>query len=252
MLDHQEAPTGPDSDLESPTTPPSLQRRAARAMVTLTSRGPSYFLHKTLRRALSPWPTWKRRLVYSNPKQYWLHRGGEEYFLEQEGQADRTRRSLWLAERIARYQPTSILEIGCGYGKQLRALRRHLDCPMVGVDFSQSQLDLGHSYLQGLEDIELIHGSGRKLPFADRSFDLVLTSAVILHNPPAEAEAIRREVIRIARRYAAHNEDTTTTYNRYGYDTAAWYRKQGITLVEVRQIPIGSDSEHSQFCVAEL
>ena len=76
-------------------------------MVTLTSRGPSYFLHKTLRRALSPWPTWKRRLVYSNPKQYWLHRGGEEYFLEQEGQADRTRRSLWLAERIARYQPTS-------------------------------------------------------------------------------------------------------------------------------------------------
>ena len=75
---------------------------------------------------------------------------------------------------------------------------------------------------------------------------------MILHNPPAEAEAIRREVIRIARRYAAHNEDTNTTYNRYGYDTAAWYRKQGITLVEVRQIPIGSDSEHSQFCVAEL
>ena len=221
-------------------------------MSAFTAKGPSYFLHKTLRRTLSPWPNWKRRLVYADPKQYWTHRGGEEYFLEQEGQADRTRRSLWLAERIARYQPTSILEIGCGYGKQLRALRRHVDCPMVGIDFSPSQLDLGRSYLQGLDDIELILGSGRKLPFADRSFDLVLTSAVILHNPPEEAEAIRREVLRVARRYAAHNEDTDTTYNRYGYDTAAWYREHGVTLLEVRQIPIGGEPNHSQFCVAEL
>ena len=97
---------------------------AIRALSAFTAKGTGYFLHKTLRRTLSPWPNWKRRLVYSDPKQYWTHRGGEEYFLEQEGQADRTRRSLWLAERIARYQPTSILEIGCGYGKQLRALRR--------------------------------------------------------------------------------------------------------------------------------
>ena len=32
------------------------------------------------------------------------------------------------------------------------------------------------------------------LPFADHSFDMVVTSAVILHNPPAIAERIRREV----------------------------------------------------------
>ena len=221
MIDLQKA----QARASSPHTP----HLAFRALSAFTAKGPSYFLHKTLRRTLSPWPNWKRRLVYADPKQYWTHRGGEEYFLEQEGQADRTRRSLWLAERIARYQPTSILEIGCGYGKQLRALRRHVDCPMVGIDFSPSQLDLGRSYLQGLDDIELILGSGRKLPFADRSFDLVLTTCM-------EA-AINR---------------TSTTYNRYGYDTAAWYREHGVTLLEVRQIPIGGEPNHSQFCVAEL
>ena len=54
-----------------------------------------------------------------------------------------------------------------------------------------------------------------------------MTSAVILHNAPPVAEAIRREVVRVGRRFAAHNEDIDVTYNRYGYDTAAWYRTEG-------------------------
>ena len=49
---------------------------------------------------------------------------------------------------------------------------------------------------------------------------MVVTSAVILHNPPAVADQIRREIIRVTRRFAAHNEETNLSYNRYGYDTA--------------------------------
>ena len=89
------------------------------------------------------------------------------------------------------------------------------------------------------------------MPFPDRTFDLVLTSAVILHNPPTAADCIRREVIRVARRYAAHNEDTDVSYNRYGYDTAAWYREAGIPLAESGPIPTEADPCWTQFCVAE-
>ena len=71
---------------------------------------------------------------------------------------------------------------------------------------------------------------------------MVVTSAVILHNPPAVAEAIRREVLRVARRFAAHNEETDVSYNRYGYDTAAWYRARGIALAESGPIPDGPGS----------
>ncbi len=202
----------------------------ARVWKAWRGRGPGYVWHKALRRSLGRWPSWKRRLVYADPRRYWTLRGGEEYFREQEGQAARSARAEWLASRVASYRPTSVLEIGCGYGKQIRALRRHLDVPVVGLDFSPSQIDLARTYLAGLGRVDLVLGSGLTLPFPDGAFDLVLTSAVILHNPPPAAEQIRGEVLRVARRFAAHNEDTDETYNRYGYDTAAWYGSAGISL----------------------
>src|SRR5262249_10855807 len=128
----------------------------------------------------------------------------------------------------------------------------HLEVPMVGLDFSPTQLGRARRYLEGLEGISLVLGTGAELPFADRSFDLVLTSAVILHNPPARAERIRREVVRVARRFAAHNEDTDVSYNRYGYDTARWYGDASIPLAEVTAIPTEPDPSATQFCVADL
>jgi SAM-dependent methyltransferase len=229
-----------------PTDPPLLPIRAWNA---LRERGLRYAWHKATRRALGRWPGWKRRIVYADPRDYWTLRGGIDYFREQEGQAERTQRLDWVARRIARYRPTSILEVGCGYGKLIRALRGHTEAPIVGVDFSPSQLAMSRVYLDGVDGVEIALASASRLPFADRSFDLVVTSAVILHNPPAVAEAIRREVIRVSSRLTAHNEDVDVTYNRYGYDTAAWYRGEGIPLLEIGPIP--SAPYESQFCVAE-
>jgi SAM-dependent methyltransferase len=228
----------------------TLQPLPVRAWRACRERGPTYAIHKALRRALGPLPGWKRRLVYADPRSYWTLRGGDDYFREQEDQPGRAARSRWLAEHVARYRPASILEVGCGYGKQLRALRSHLDVPLVGIDFSPTQLARGRAYLADLDGIDLVLGSGTELPFADDAFDLVLTSAVILHNPPAAAERIRREVLRVARRWAAHNEDTDVSYNRFGYDTAAWYRAAGIPLAESGPIPVAPDRERTQYCVA--
>ena len=233
--------------MEFPTDRPALAVRALRAWRT---RGVRYAWHKALRRSLGRWPDLKRRLVYADPRDYWTLRGGDEYFREQEGQPARTARSDWIAGRVASYRPGSVLEVGCGYGKQLRALRRRIDVPVVGVDFSPSQLGLARGYLRGLDRVGLVLGSGTRLPFPDGAFDLVLTSAVILHNPPPAAERIRCEVLRVSRRFAAHNEDLDRSYNRFGYDTAAWYRAAGITLAESGPIPVGPDPASTQFCVA--
>jgi len=222
-----------------------------RAWTALRTRGGRYAWHKALRRTVGRWPALKRRLLYADPREYWTLRGGDEYFREQEGQAARGARADWIAGRIAAYRPASILEVGCGYGKQLKAIRSRLDVPMVGVDFSPSQLGRARSYLEGLGDVGLALASGVALPFADGSFDLVLTSAVILHNPPEVADGIRREVLRVARRWAAHNEDTDVSYNRFGYDTAAWYTAAGIALAEVGPIATDPRPSPSQFCVVE-
>jgi SAM-dependent methyltransferase len=225
---------------------------AIRAWKALRSRGVEYAWHKLLRRSLSDRPAWKRRLLYADPHKYWTLRGGDDYFQEQEGQRARSLRAEWLAERLARYQPTSILEVGCGYGKLLRELRHRLEVPLVGVDFSLTQLEQACRFLGSSRDVNLILSRGERLPFADQSFDMVVTSAVILHNPPAVAERIRLEMIRVARRFAAHNEETNMSYNRYGYDTASWYRRRGILLAESGPIPMDPDPSASQFCVATV
>lgn len=229
----------------------------ASAWRTYRARGWNYTWHKILRRGLGRWPDWKRSLLYADARDYWTLRGGQEYFAEQEGQPARSARARWLAGRIARYQPLSILEIGCGYGKQLRQLRAQLpDARLVGVDFSPTQLEQGRRYLSDHPSIAILQADGQSLPFPDKSFDLVLTSAVILHNPPPQAERIRREAIRVARCLVAHNEDTNVTYNRFGYDTAAWYRALGIALAEAGPIPLDPQDDPmapwSQFCVARI
>ena len=236
--------------MEQPRADEDVPPLVLRAWRAWRRRGPRYAWHKTLRRTLGRWPGMKRKLVYADPKEYWTLRGGLDYFREQEGQEQRSQRAEWMARRIARYEPTSILEIGCGYGKQIRALRANCAAPITGVDFSPTQLAMAHAYLRDADRVELALASGGRLPFPDSSFDLVLTSAVILHNAPPLAEMIRREVVRVARRFAAHNEDLDVTYNRYGYDTAAWYTAAGIPLAEVGPIP--SAPYDSQFCVAEL
>jgi len=221
-----------------------------RAIRAWRHRGARYAWHKVLRRTTGRWPAWKRQLLYARPREYWTLRGGDDYFLEQEAQPQRTARIEWVADRIASYRPDSVLDVGCGYGKLLRALRARLDVPLVGIDFSPTQLARARVYLAGLAGIDLILASGTALPFAPRAFDLVVTSAVILHNPPGAAERMRCEIVRVARRFTAHNEETDTSYNRYGYDTAAWYRAAGISLRESGPIPVEGAHVSTQFCVA--
>jgi SAM-dependent methyltransferase len=223
-----------------------------RVLRALEARGPEYVWHKILRRTLGRRPSWKRRLIYGDARKYWTLRGGDDYFREQEGQEARVRRAEWVAARVASYQPESILEVGCGYGRLLCELETLFEIPIIGVDFSSTQLRMAHQFLRDSSRTTLILGRGERLPFPDRSFDMVLTSAVILHNPPSEAETIRAEVLRVARRFAAHCEETDVSYNRYGYDTAAWYRARGITLAESGPVPMDPNQTASQFCVAVL
>jgi SAM-dependent methyltransferase len=220
-----------------------------RAWRALRSRGIDYAWHKALRRSLKH-RALKRRFLYADPRKYWTLRGGDDYFREQEGQPGRTERAAWIAEQLAQYRPSSVLEVGCGYGKLLCEIRYRLDVPVVGLDFSPTQLQQARQFLDRHDEIELILGRGDNLPFADATFDMVVTSAVILHNPPVVADRIRREVIRVARRFAVHNEETSTSYNRYGYDTALWYRDRGFGLAKIEPIPSDPDPASSQFCVA--
>lgn len=94
-------------------------------------------------------------------------------------------------ELARRYMGPSLLEAGCGTGLILGRLAQHC-ARAVGVDLSAGML--AQARRRGLN---VIQGSLDHLPFADNSFDLVVSFKVLAHVPPIR-EALA-ELVRVTR-----------------------------------------------------
>jgi SAM-dependent methyltransferase len=86
-----------------------------------------------------------------------------------------------LLDPLAR-QPLRALEAGCGTGYQSREFTRRYGWRMTPLDLSAEGLRHG----QRLGVTDLVQGDLQCLPFADASFDAVLSLDVIVHFPPGE------------------------------------------------------------------
>jgi len=84
-----------------------------------------------------------------------------------------------------------ILEIGCGAGQFIRAVKKNLkESECFGVDISQTAIDKAKS----LNDGVVYSISADKVPFADETFDMVLILDVLEHvsDPKAMVEEVKR------------------------------------------------------------
>ncbi len=88
------------------------------------------------------------------------------------------------------------LDVGCGTGALAERLA-HAGYEMVGIDPSDGMLELLRTRAPA---IEAVTGSGMSLPFADDSFDLVLTVAVMHHiADPDDVRETLAEMVRVAK-----------------------------------------------------
>jgi SAM-dependent methyltransferase len=195
-------------------------------------------------------PLVDRFVRYRKPREYWQKRGGEGYFQEQEAVHDRTLRSEFIASEIKKLSFHSILEIGCGYGKQLKNIYSE-GLEVVGCDFSGPQLAKAKKVCEGL-NIRFVESDAEALPFEDKSFDLVLSSAVILHNHYPKAQKVISEMIRVSRKYLVHNEDTDITFSRYGYDLCKTYEKLNFKIIKSIEIPCSQEPKDTQFTIVGI
>ena len=192
-----------------------------------------------------------RFLRYRHPKKYWVNRGGEQYFSEQEEVHDRTIRSEFIASEVTKIEFSSFLEVGCGYGKQIKNILKLSNKMICGIDFSRPQLIKAKEYVDD-RSVNLFEADGRHIPFLGKSFDVAMSSAVILHHPYEVAQQMIAEMVRVARRYLVHNEDRDITFSRYGYDFGATYKKMGLEVLVEKSMPQAPPECLSQFIVVKL
>ena len=88
-----------------------------------------------------------------------------------------------------------ILEVGCGTGANLE-LFAEAGCEITGVDLSPSMMDIARKKLGDRADLRL--GDASDMPFADHSFDLVLSFLTLHEMPPTVRTSVMDEIVRVA------------------------------------------------------
>ncbi len=86
-----------------------------------------------------------------------------------------------------------VLDVGCGDGRLSHEVKQKLDCFLVALDLSTVAL--------ARLTVPKCCGSAGQLPFADRSFDMVMATEILEHLPIALYPLVLSELARVARRY---------------------------------------------------
>lgn len=132
---------------------------------------------------------------------YWA--GNKDYFkrnVEPERQAFEARKAMWTRICCAFFNdpPKSALEVGAGGGQNLRAIKQvygHID-QFFAVEPNKDMLPAllrSATVMNGLATDLSVFGNGR--------VDLVFTSGVLIHIPPADLLRACLEINRVAAKY---------------------------------------------------
>lgn len=179
-----------------------------------------------------------KRLGYGkNYKEHWEERGARL-----RNAHDNSDVSEKYAEQTASYvvskvgSQDTILEYGCGFGRNLKLLEKMLDggCKIHGVDISSAALQEGAKYLSGRAILKQVDGV--KIPFSDDFFDLSFTSAVLEHVPENDFKKVCDELIRVTKKTIIHVEANRNYYTKYQHDYKKFYESKG-HKVEIFKVP---------------
>jgi len=99
--------------------------------------------------------------------------------------------------RMVDKRSESILDVGCGKGEPMKFINRHRKFHTMGVDIFEPYIEACKE--QQIHD-EYLLCNIQDLPFADKSFDIVLCMEVLEHLEKDDGEKLLKDMERIARR----------------------------------------------------
>jgi pseudaminic acid biosynthesis-associated methylase len=91
-----------------------------------------------------------------------------------------------------------VLEVGANIGTQLLCLERMGFGRLAGVELQRDAIRRSRNMHRVLQ---LLQASAYEIPFPDGAFDLVFTSGLLIHIPPAMLDRVMGEIHRCTRQY---------------------------------------------------
>jgi hypothetical protein len=161
--------------------------------------------------------------------------------------------ALLIAETVAGFGPSSVLEFGCGSGRNLAVLRDLTPARLIGVDLNPTAIAWGRDNF----GLDLQVGDETWLPAQDASaFDIIYTVSVIDHIPQPQAtiralvaaaadlivicEIMHKETGRLLRMEDADGRLTDGYPFSYFHDYPARFAAAGAWLVADIACPVGT------------
>ncbi len=125
--------------------------------------------------------------------------------------------------------PTSVIEVGGGCGDNLRAIDMIYERSRQPVKLMSC--DPNEAARKAMADVAtVLPGDLSQLPYGDETADMVFTSGVLIHVPPAELNRAMAEIYRVAKRWILSIEyfnHVPEEVNYRGHDGMLWRRDWG-------------------------
>ncbi|MCG2692428.1 class I SAM-dependent methyltransferase [Microgenomates group bacterium] len=160
---------------------------------------------------------WLEKFISRFPHVYWQLKAGS--FLKDSWQKRLFPQHQWLLQTIQTLQPHSILEVGCGFGRNLKFLTDNgiIANRLTGVDISSVLL----AQARLSKSVRLIRANVLSLPFSSHSFDLVFTHGLLMHLNPRQLPRALTELTRVSKKHLILIEEIRSRPRQLNYFTWA-------------------------------
>ena len=156
-------------------------------------------------------------IINRSPQLFWLLK--TKSFLADPWQRRIFPQHQWLLKVVKRLKPDSILEVGCGFGRNLKFLLDKGIRPgsLTGVDISPLLL----KQIRLPKSVRIIQANVLQLPFSSNRFDLVFTHGLLMHVNPRKLNQALQELFRVTKKYLMIIEECRTRPQTLNYFTWA-------------------------------
>lgn len=129
----------------------------------------------------------------------------QKEWLESYWQSKNHPHRYFLIQHLSRYAPIkNILEIGCNCGPNLYLLAKKFpQATIQGIDINHLAVEFGRQHFKklGINNVQLEIGQANQLDkFSDKSFDIIMTDAVLIYIAPDKIKKVIQEMLRVSKK----------------------------------------------------